>query len=295
MTKPYIEFRKQRDFSAILTDTFAFIRSEFKQLIKTIFNVAGSSIVIFLITLAAYNYIAGDLFNFSSYDEPSFNSGSIALTLIVLVCYIVSAIATYILTVSTTLFYIKSYIANKGEINIDDIKKNTYSSFWSFFGLSFLKGITIGVALALCILPVFYAMVPMAIVFSIYVFESNRSATDAYSASFKLVNTDFWTAFGSFILLGIIYYILSLVFSVPTIIYTFINFGIFSGEVDPSNFSSFSSDPVLIVLNVLNTFFQFLLNIILVIGGAVIYFHLHEKTNFTGTYDKISEIGIIED
>lgn len=293
--KPYIEFRKQRDFSAILSDTFAFIRSEYKPLLKAIFNVAGTAIVLFMISLAAYNYVAGDLFDFTGYGESNFNSGSILVTIIVFICYLISAIAAYILSVGTTLFYIKSYINNKGEINLDEVKKNTLASFWSFFGLSFLKGLTIGFALVLCILPVFYAMVPMAVAFSIFVFESNRSATDAYSESFKLVNIDFWTAFGSFLVLGIIYYILGLVFSVPTVIYTFISSGIFSGEIDPSDLNSFSADPVLIVLNVLNTFFQFLLNIILVIGGAVIYFHLHEKTNFTGTYERINEIGQIEE
>jgi hypothetical protein len=248
-----------------------------------------------MISLAAYNYVAGDLFNFSSFGESNVSSGNVAVTIIVFICYLVSAIAAYILSVAATLFYIKSYIANKGEIDVEEIKKNTYASFWSFFGLSFLKGLTIGFALVLCILPVFYAMVPMAVVFSIYVFESRSSATDAYSESFKLVNIDFWTAFGSFIVLGIIYYILGLVFSVPSVIYTFISSGIFSGEIDPSDLSSFSADPVIIILNVLNTFFQFLLNLILVIGGAVIYFHLHEKTNFTGTYDRINEIGKTEE
>jgi hypothetical protein len=82
MTRPYIEFRKQRDFSAILTDTFNFIRNEFKPFVKTIFNVAGPAIVIFLISLAAYNYVAGDLFNFASISEPSFKSGNILVTVI---------------------------------------------------------------------------------------------------------------------------------------------------------------------------------------------------------------------
>ena len=295
MNRPYIEFRKQRDFSSILSDTFGFIRNEFKPFMKAIFNIAGPAILVFMLSLTAYNYVAGDMFNFSSFGEPSFNSGNIFVVLIAVLSYLISGVAAYILSVSSALYYIKSYVDNKGETNLTEIKKNVYKSFWSFLGMSFLKGITLIIATMLCFLPVLYAMVPMAVLFSIYVFETRSSATDAYSKSFNLVNVDFWTAFGSFIVLGIIYYLLGLIFSVPTIIYTLLSSGVFSGEIDPADISSFSADPIIIFLNVLNTFFQFLLNIILVVGGAVIYFHLHEKTTFTGTYDRISEIGKIEE
>ncbi|WP_178984846.1 hypothetical protein [Winogradskyella helgolandensis] len=295
MNKSYIEFRKQRDFSSILSDTFGFIRNEFKPFIKTIFNIAGPAIVIFMLSLAAYNYVAGDILNFTSFNEPSLNSTSIVVTIVTVIIYFISAIAAYILTAATVLFYIKSYVDNKGIIDPSEIKSSVYKSFWSFFGLSFLKGITLMIATMLCVLPVFYAMIPMAIVFSVYVFEPKRSTSDAFNQSFTLANADFWTAFGVFIVLGIIYYILAMVFSIPSVIYALISTGIFSGEIDPANLNTFSADPVVIVLNVFNTFFQFLLNIILMVAGAVIYFHLHEKVNFTGTYDRISEIGKSED
>jgi len=295
MNKPYIEFRKQRDFSSILSDTFGFIRNEFKPFIKTVVNIAGPAIVVFMIALAAYNYVSGDVLNFSSFGEPSFNSSSVFVIITTAIFYLISAIAAYILTVASVLFYIKSYVDNKGVVDPTEVKTNVHKSFWSFLGLSFLKGITLFIAALLCFLPVFYAMIPMAIVFSIYVFEPKRSTSEAYSQSFKLVNIDFWTAFGAFLILGIIYYVLGMVFSIPTVIYTLISTGVFSGEIDPANMGTFSQDPILIFLNVLNTFFQFFLNIILIVGGAIIYFHLHEKTNFTGTYDRISEIGKTED
>jgi len=292
MNKAYIEFRKQRDFNAILSDTFGFLRNEFKPFIKTLFNIAGPAILIFMISLAAYNYTVGDIVNLASFGNAS---SGIFITIAVALIYIISAIAAYILTAATTLFYIKSYVDHKGAVDPAEIKTNVHQSFWSFFGLSFLKGVTLFFATMLCVLPVFYVMIPMAIVFSIYVFEPRRSTTEAFSQSFTLAHADFWTAFGSFIVIGIIYYVLGLVFSVPSIIYALVSTGIFAGEIDPANLNTFSADPVLIVLNVLNTFFQFLLNTILMIAGAVIYFHLHEKVNFTGTYDRISDIGKIDE
>jgi predicted RND superfamily exporter protein len=105
-----------------------------------------------------------------------------------------------------------------------------------------------------------------------------------------LVNSDFWLAFGSFLVLGIIYYIISMVFSLPAIIYSFVKIGISANEIDPSNMDDLV-DPFYIFLNVLSSFIQFVLNIVLIIGGALIYFHLNEKKNFTGTYERIDKIG----
>ncbi|MBF8150796.1 hypothetical protein ITJ86_12865 [Winogradskyella sp. F6397] len=295
MNRPYIEFRKQRDFSSILSDTFGFIRNEFKPFMKTIFNIAGPAIVVFMLSLSAYNYLAGDMFDFTSMTEPSIGSTNIFVIISVAIIYLISAIAAYILTAAAVLFYIKSYVDHKGDVDAVEVKSNVYKSFWPFFGLSFLKGITLIIAMMLCFFPVLYVMIPMAIVFSIYVFEPKRSTSDAFTQSFTLANADFWTAFGAFIVLGIIYYVLIMVLSLPSVIYTLISTGIFSGEIDPANIGSMSTDPVIVLLNVLNTFFQFILNIILMISGAVIYFHLHEKVNFTGTYDRISEIGKTED
>ncbi|MFP4846417.1 hypothetical protein [Winogradskyella sp. PE311] len=295
MKKQYIELRKQSDFSGILTDTFGFIRNEFKPFMKTIFSIAGPALLIYMLSFGVYNYVAGDIFNFTAYGETTFNSGSIFMTLIAVVFYVISAIVTYVLMASSALFYIKFYIQEKGTPNLEDVKRSVYKSFWPFLGLGFLKGLTLGVALMLCLLPILYMMVPMAVAYSIYVFETRRSATDAYSQSFSLVNADFWTAWGSFIVLFILYYVLALVFSVPSTIYAMLGTGILSGEIDPANLDSFGQDPVIIVLSVIQSFFQTVFNIILVVGGAVIYFHLYEKTNFTGTYERISEIGKIEE
>lgn len=286
----YIEFKQQRDFGTILSATFGFIRNEFKPFMRAIFQIAGPAILLFLMALALYTYTAGDAFNFDVNDPDPFAVFGDGMIFIALFAYMITAVVAYILSEATLLFYIKSYVDNKGTVDITEVKQNVYRSFWGFFGLGILKGITIFFALILCILPVFYAMVPMAIVFSIYVFERQRGATDAYSHSFYLVNEDFWLALGTIIVLGLIFYALNMVIAIPTLIYTYAKMGIFSGEIDPANFDTFT-DPIYILLNVIGTLFQFLLSFIITVGGAIIYFHLNEKRNFTGTYESINSIG----
>jgi hypothetical protein len=290
MQKLTIEFKKQRDFGEILADTFGFIRSEFKPFMSVFFNICGPFLLALLLSIGFYTYLVGDLSGFATFENDSTGFSNPFLVVMSFLAYMLSAVVAYIFSIGTTLFYIRSYIDNEGKASMEEVKNNVYRSFWSLFGLSILKGLTISFALLLCVLPVFYAMVPMAVVFSIYVFEPKKSATDAYGDSFYLVNQDFWLALGTFIVLGVIFYILSLVFSLPAIIYSFVKIGISSSEIDPSDMNSFI-DPFYILLNVLSSFVQFLLNLILIIGGAFIYFHLNEKKNFTGTFERIERIG----
>lgn len=289
MIKQFIEFKKERDFGLILGDTFTFLRNEFKPFIKILFSIAGPALIVLIIALAFYTYTAGDLAGFNIL-EPSFNMVSPVLFLLAFAFYLVAAIVSYVLSVSITLNYIKSYIDNKGSVNFKEVKTNTYNTFWSFLGLSILKGLTVFFAIMLCVLPVLYVMVPMAIVFSIFVFQPKITAGGAYSESFSLVNQDFWTAFGSFLVFVIIYYVLSMAFSLPTALYSIVKSGVSSGMFDAESMQNFT-DPIYVLLNVLASFVQFFLNIILIVGGAFIYFHLNEKKNFTGTYEQISSIG----
>lgn len=294
MTNHYIEFKKQRDFGQLLSDTFGFIRNEFKPFFGAVLTISGPALVIFLIAMGFYVYTIGDLLTIDFSGNGSGVFQNLFTLLITLLVYVVAALLAYIFSASTALHYIKSYVENNGVVDVAEVKQNVYKTFWGYLGLGILKWLTLIIAFALCFLPVIYAMVPMFIVFCIYIFESKRNATDAYSYSFYLVNEDFWLSLGTIIVLGILMYILGLVFAVPTAIYSLVKAGISSGEFDPLNATSMV-DPIYILLNVLATLFQFLLNIILVVGSALLYFHLNEKKNFTGTYERISNIGKIEE
>jgi hypothetical protein len=71
--------------------------------------------------------------------------------------------------------------------------------------------------------------------------------------------------------------------------------GIFSGEIDAEGMMDIFKDPIYILLNVISTLAQFLLNLISIIAGVFIYFNLNEKKNFTGTYERIDSLGEIRE
>jgi len=289
--KTIIEFKKQREFGDILTDTFAFIRNEFKPFFSAIIKISGPYVALFLFAMVFYIYSIGDMFNFDLIQSNQFYGSPLKIISAYLL-YFGTAILAYTFTTSTVLHYIKSYIDNNGNINVEEIKQNVYKNFWSFLGLSILKVLTLIVAVFICCLPVFYFMVPMMVALPILVFERN-GASEAYSKSYQLIKDEFWITLATIVVLLIIYWVASTVFSIPTAIYTYAKMGIFSGEIDPGNLDTFV-DPVYILLNVLGTFFQYILNIITIVGSAFIYFNLNERKFFSGTLERIDSLGKIE-
>lgn len=286
--KTFIEFKKQRELGGILSDTFGFVRNEFKPFFTTILQISGPYLVAFLLAMAFYPYSVGDIFNFTSGGDGFNDTG--LLTMIAAVLFMmISAILAYTISTSAVLHYIKSYSENQGNVNFEDVKEHTKSTFWSFLFLNITKWIVLVFSALLCGFPILYFMVPMTVVLCIMVFQ-NRDISDSFSDSFKLIKDEFWITFATIIVIGIIVAVAGYAFSIPATIYSIIKMGIFSGEVDPTNMNIFN-DPILIVLNMLSYLVQFLLHFLSVVGSAFIYFNLNEIKNFTGTYERIESIG----
>ena len=287
----YIEFKKKRELGEVLSDTFAFLRSQFKPFFTTFFKIVGPYLLVMMICLGLYMYFAGNSFNNILLSAGSGNEAANFATMFgVAFLYIISLLVVYVMSQSTTLHYIKSYANGKGQINFDEIKSDVYKKFGSFLGLGFLVGISVVVGFMLCFIPGIYLMVPLSLAFSILVFN-NKGASDAYSDSFGLVKDEWWITFATIFVVGIIVGIANYAFAIPTQIYQFAKMGILSGEVDAESMTNIFQDPVFLILNMISTLAQFLLNLISVIAGAFIYFNLNEKKNFTGTYERIQDLG----
>jgi len=287
--KKYIEFKKQRELGDILGDTFTFIRHEFKPFSKAILNIVGPYILMFLIAMGFYLYIVGDIFDFSSFNQLGNEVFSLGLIFVSLAFIIITGILAYVIANSVTLHYIKSYIKNAGNVNIEELKLDVKQTFWSFVGLGIIKWVVLIFAMMLCFLPVFYFMVPMAVIFSIFVFEK-KDVSDSFNYSFTLIKDQYWITLLTIIVIGIVVAVAGYAFGLPASIYSLVKMGVFSGEIDPANMNSIV-DPVYIVLNMISYLASFLLNIISIIGSAFIYFNLNEKANFTGTYERIESLG----
>ncbi len=289
MQQKYIEFKKQRELGEILTDTFVFLRTQFKPFFNTYFKILGPFLLAMVLSLVLYIYYAGNSLNFMLVGAGG-EVDNLAVVFGLGALYIFSLVVVYTLSQSTVLHYIKSYANGQGEITFSTIKKEVYQSFWSFIGLGLLVALSVVVGLMFCILPGIYLYVPLVLSFSIMVF--NRMGTsDAYSYSFTLVKDEWWITFATLFVIGIIVGVANYAFSLPAQVYQFIKMGIFSGEVDAESMFNVFKDPIYILLNVVSSVGQFLMNLISVIAAVFIYFNLNEKKNFTGTYERIDNLG----
>ncbi|WP_394749750.1 hypothetical protein [Spongiimicrobium salis] len=293
MTENYIEFKKQRELGEIISDTFAFIRVQFKPFFKAFFTIVGPYLLAMLICLSFYLYIIGDQFNFID-AQYSDSVPNLFMVFLVALLYIISIVAVYTISQSTVLHYIKSYAASNGQVDMNEVRRNVYKSFWSFIGLGILVGLSVGVGLLFCLIPGIYLYVPLSLAFSILVF-TNKDVMDSYSYSFTLVKDEWWMTFAALFVVGIIVTVASYAFALPASIYSLVSTGISSGEIDIESFSNPTADPIQILLQIVSTVAQFMLNLITIVAGCLIYFNLNEKKNFTGTYERIKNLGSTTD
>ena len=289
----YIEFKKKRELGDVLSDTFAFVRSQFKPFFNTFFKIVGPYLLVMMICLALYMYFAGSSFNSilaGAGASSGLEAANFATIFIVAILYLVSLVTVYVMSQSTVLHYIKSYANGKGEINFDEIKSDVYKRFGSFLGLGFLVGLSVMVGIMVCCIPGVYLWVPLSLSFSVLVFDQ-MGATESYGHSFKLVKDEWFITFATLLVMVIIVGIASYAFSIPAAVYQYAKMGILSGEMDAESMGGLFQDPIYLFLNMVSALAQFLLNLFSVIAGALIYFNLNEKKNFTGTYERIQGLG----
>lgn len=285
----YIEFKKQRELGEILSDSFVFIRNEFKPFLGTILKIVGPYILVMLISMGFYMYTIGDIFNLTAIGNTSISTYSPLIMVLAVVALLLSSIAAYVLAQGTVLHYIKSYIDNRGTTNYDEIRSGVYGSFWSLIGLGIIVGLSVFIGAMFCLIPGIYLAVPLSVCFAILVFLK-KDTMESYQYSFTLIKENWWITFATLFVIYIIVAIASYAFSLPTIIYSWIKMGVFSGEMDAENFNVFN-DPIYLLLNILSTLVQFLMNIIFLVATSLIFFNLNEKKNFTGTFERIESLG----
>lgn len=272
----FIEFKKERKAGEMLTDTFGFLRAEFKPLAKVFFAIVLPTLVVMLLANGAMIYFTG---------MGSTSAVGIGVSSLI---FIVAMLFAYAYSQSTVLYYIKSYIDNKGQINEDEIKSNVKSSVGRFIGLSFTIGITVGFGFLLLIIPGVYAVIPLSLAFCFLVFK-NQGVSEAFSSSFALAKGYWWSIFGCIFLVGLIVMVLTYLFAMPAALYDLFRIGFISGSLEAPTF-----DIISLFLNLIGTFAQYVLGVITIVCTAFIYFDLNEIKHQTGALEQIDALGADE-
>lgn len=291
MTENYIQFKKQRELGDIITDTFKFLRENYKPLFKLVFKIAGPAFFVLLLALTYYSYLGLENMDDGSFLGISENL-DVASFLITGAILILSMLAFYTFLYGTVFHFINSYIKNNGTVLEEEVHQGVKYDFGNLLGLLVLSGIILIFGLILCFLPGVYLWVPLSIAPAILVF-GRLSISDSIGQAFTLIKDNWWMTFFNLVVMTIIVYIIGLIFQIPLFIYYFIKMFTMVQEGSAADPSSLF-DWVYVVFNVISSLAQYLLSTIILIASAFIYYDLNEKKNFTGTYETISNLGSSE-
>ena len=284
MTDNYINFKSQRELGEIISDTFKFVRENYKVLFRLILKIAGPVLVVLALSLGYYYYIAGGNPFLELNVED--NLWQFFLSLLLLV---VSFILFFVLLQGTVFHFIRSYIENKGKVNETEVYSGVKSDFGSLLGVGILAPILIFFGLILCVLPGIYLWVPMSFCVPLVVF-ARKGTIDAIGDSFSLIRDNWWMTFLSLFVMALLVYFIGLIFQIPLFIYLFIKMISVAQEGSVANPGVFF-DWIYIALSLIASIAQYLLYSILMIATAFIYYNLDEKMNFTGSHETIANLG----
>lgn len=280
MAQEKIQLRKIRDFGEVFSDTFQFIRQEFKPLLFA-FTIIGLSFVILdSILLVLYRTHLQDVTNIvRNSDTVTFSTlysiynGTFFLMLLV-------SMFSFAAMFTCIAVYMKYYEEHGTSPTINELWKLFFKYFLRTAILSFITSIITLIGFMFCILPGFYFL----FVFAPYAFiivNEDLSIGQGFNRCFELIKENFWSSAGLYIVLGILIFVFSLLIGVITQIATGAS-SMFSMEAYEG------SNPTLdIIFNVIQYYFY----IVLYVAVGLQYYNLVERRDGAGLARRLDMLG----
>jgi hypothetical protein len=275
-----LEFKKIREFSEIINDTFIFVKQNLRPLLKVYVYLCGFFLLATMISAIIYQ---------TGVQKVMLNPGSArsmaALTSMFSFQYlflIIFGLANFTAVNVSVLSYIAIYI-EKGNI------APTVEEVWAYFkyyffraaGSSVVAGLFIMVCFICCVIPGIYVFPAMSLFFPVMILE-NGSLTYSFGRSFKLLKDNWGTTAGAIFIMWIITYASTSAASLPAIILTL--FGVFTSATHTVNMTTV----------IISTVIQYLCQVFMVlplIAASLCYFNLVERHENTGLMNRLNHLG----
>jgi 4-hydroxybenzoate polyprenyltransferase len=292
MLNNYILFKKQRDLGAIISDTFKFIRQEYKTIFRLYLKHVGWLLLLAVATSTYYQYTSLNSANsLLESGAEAFLLNAFQNTGLSLILVFLAFVAYTTMSLTAVNSIIKSYVDNKGEIKDEEVSLNIRRFFGQTLLSLFVFGILCFIGLLLCFLPGVYLAVPLSLIFSIVVFQE-KSFSDAFSECFQLVKQNWWITFVTVLVISLLVSLIGGVFQLPIIVLTAVEaFTSLNEGGDTAGVLGLGNNWIYLSLYVFASIAQYILGLITLISLALIYFNLNEIRNKTGTLEDIDGIG----
>lgn len=307
-----MQFYQKRDFSTLISDTFNFFKIFGKNYFKNYFIINGLLLILMVVIfIVGYREFFMQLFGANTagqnyYFEQYFQENEVFLILLVIALFALMMFVT-VISYSFPIFYLKRVsVSQKPDVKADDIlsdlKQNWTKIFFLFIGLVFvisplflivfgisylLMLVIIGFFLLLLIVPACINIVN----FLMYDYlNTDRSFFSSLSyairAQFSYQNqyerSPFWKYWGSTIIIYIINYVITLIFTMIPMIVLFIYFYTFptDGKFQQNPFDG-AFGLLFFVIYGVSLLVSFVLMNVLLVNSGLMYFDsrtdIHQK------------------
>ena len=296
MDRNKIEFRKVRNFGAILNVTFDYIKRNFKTLFKSNLLISAPAILLAGVFLGLYQT---SMFDFAvTPDLQQFGIPFLLSTFFLMISYLIVMVVTY----SHLKVYKKS---ETGIFDIEEVWEVTKQNFLLILatgiGYSLILGLVavifVGIGMFLVmqgsygfiflVLVGIGILIYLSIIYSLIFivrFEEGVSFSESLSRSKELISNNWWFTFGLIIVVGMIQGFLMYALYIPTYIVMF--FMAFTGF----NAGTSSLTRILLIITSIITSLSVLFYMISTIAISFHYYNLVERKEAPGLLQQIENI-----
>jgi len=192
MTEKEIQFRKQREIGDIFSDTFEFIRLEYKPISKLI----GIYVLPFLMLYGAVLvYLQKNVITKIDFSDQEALLSMIGPVYSNLFLFMVFGIFVQSLLVATYYSYIEVYIKKgKGNFDLSEITPYLFSNGLLAIGASLVIAVVVFFGIILCVIPGIYFANTFSLAIIILIFEK-KGIGNALMRSAYLVKFQWWNTF----------------------------------------------------------------------------------------------------
>jgi hypothetical protein len=269
-----IEFRKVRDFGALLNVTFDYIRKNFKLLFKSNLFIASPFILLAGVFMGIYQ---SSMFSFA-YDQD-FESIGVPF-LLAMIFMIISFVIITVVTYSHLMIYKQS---ESVVFELDDVWQMVKKNFFLIFLTGIGYTVLVGFGFLFLIIPGIYLSIALSLIFIVRL-EEELGFFDAVSRCIKIIKDNWWFTFGIIVVVGMIQGFLMYALYIPNYIMMFVTAftGIDSETSDVNR--------MLYILTSILSSLGALLYTISTIAIAFHYYNLVERKEAPGLLAQIDEI-----
>ena len=281
-TVKFNEYRKLRD---LLNATFAFTRQELKPLFKSMLILAMPLLILLGIVLGIFqtenmSMITDSAQNPDSVGLDYFQNLMIQYGLIFIIYYLAISVISAIV-----LGYIVEYINNGPQVPFENILAQVKAFLPRLLALNLVYFLIVGIGFIFFIIPGMYLYIAMALSSVVLVFEDTGLGT-SLQRSMYFVKGYWWRTLGYIIVIGLIYALISTVFSMPAGILTILqSTGLITAAPDSPLMLMLS-----IVLNIISTL-AYLFSSLVIIFLAFYYHSQYELKEAGNLMKGIDELG----